>query len=63
MKPAQHGGALIRQMLFDAGAEAEMRTLGVDNHRTEFGITEMLGQRSRRALQSSRHRSDLPSAG
>ena len=45
MQPRQHRGALRRQMLLDAGAEAEMRPFGIDQHRAELAVAEMLGQR------------------
>ena len=63
MQPGQHGGALTRQMLLDAGAEAEMRPLGIEQHRAELAVAEMLRQRLRRAPRSWRHRPDWPSAG
>ena len=45
MQPRQHGGALIRQMFLDAGAETEMRPLGIDQHGAELAVAEMLGER------------------
>ncbi len=45
MQPRQHGGALTRQMLLDAGAETEMRTFGVENNRAELAVAKMLRQR------------------
>ena len=45
MQPGQHGGALIRQMFLDAGAETEMRPFGIDQHGAELAVAEMLGQR------------------
>ena len=32
-------------MFLDAGAETEMRTLGIDQHGAELAVAEMLNQR------------------
>ena len=36
--PVEHRRALIGQMLLDAGAEAEMRTLGVDQDAAQIRV-------------------------
>ena len=43
MNALQHGRALVRQVLFDAGAEAEMRAVGIEQDGAEAGVLEMLG--------------------
>ena len=50
----QHRGATAGEMLLDAGAEAEMRPLGVDQHAEKIGAAEMRRRAPRRARRSWR---------
>src|SRR6516225_3578464 len=45
MDAAQHINAFARSVLLDAGAEAEMRSFGVEQHGGEASIAKMLSQR------------------
>ena len=40
VQAGEHRGALVGQMLFDAGAETEMRTFGIEQHRAKPVIAE-----------------------
>jgi len=42
----EHRLTLARHMLFDAGAEAEMRTFGVEQDGAEARVFEMLVERA-----------------
>src|SRR3974390_2165409 len=45
MDAAQHIDAFARCVLLDTGAEAEMRSFGVEQHGGEASIAKMFGQR------------------
>jgi hypothetical protein len=45
MQAFEHSCALVGQMLLDACAEAEVRPFGVEEHRTDLAILDMLRQR------------------